>query len=261
VSELTQSPEHQVRLPVHAAPEPGSPDRLMTLGEHLGELRRRLAIAILVVALGSVFGFLAAPEAIRILAEPIPGALFFTQPAGAFMLQLKLAVMIGVALGFPVLLYQVWAFISPGLNERERALARPWVPLALAFLVLGVVLAYTVLPYAAAFLLGFQIPGVIEPLITADAYFGFVTTMFIAFALVMQFPVALIVLARAGIISAQRLRRSRRYVLLGLFVVAVVVTPSDPFSSLILTVVMYPMYEVSIYLAVRAERRKQAADG
>jgi sec-independent protein translocase protein TatC len=240
--------------------DPTATDRLMTLGEHLGELRRRLAIAILTVALGAVVGFFLAPDAIRILAEPIPGPLFFTEPAGAFLLQLKLAVMIGVALGFPILLYQIWAFISPGLNERERALARPWIPLAMAFLVLGIVLAYSVLPFAAAFLLGFQIEGVIQPLITTEAYFGFVTTMFLAFSLVMQLPVAVILLARAGIVSAERLRRSRRYVLLGLFIVAVVVTPSDPLSSVILTAVIYPLYEVSIVLAGRAGARKALAN-
>ncbi|HVM29817.1 MAG TPA: twin-arginine translocase subunit TatC [Candidatus Limnocylindrales bacterium] len=269
MSELIQSPDDRA---MHSPPAPPAPvehepvDRLMTLGEHLTELRRRLAIAILTVTVGSIIGFFLAPEAIRILADPILAGpsdepLRFTQPAGGFMLQLKLALMIGIALGFPILLYQIWAFVSPGLNERERALARPWIPLALLFLVLGIVLAYTVLPYAVAFLLGFQVPGVVEPLITVDAYFGFVTTMFLAFSLVMQFPVAMILLARAGVISPDRLRRSRRYVVLGLFIVAVVVTPGDPFSSIILTLVMYPLYEVSIVLAVRAEKRKLAGNG
>lgn len=260
MADLTHSPEERLGLPATAPPQETSPERVMTLAEHLGELRRRLAISLLTVGAGAVVGFLVAPEVIRILAEPIPGPLFFTQPAGAFLLQFKIALMVGVALGFPVLLYQFWAFISPGLTERERALARPWIPLALVFLVLGIALAYTVLPYAAAFLLGFQIEGVIQPLITADAYFAFVTTMFIAFALVLQFPVALILLARAGLIGPDRLRRNRRYVLLGIFIVAVVITPSDPISSVIMTAVMYPLYEASIFLAARSQRRR-TADG
>jgi sec-independent protein translocase protein TatC len=259
MADLSTTPLEQVGLPAPPASPAG--DRLMTLGEHLGELRRRLAISILAVGAGTIVGLFLAPDAIAILAEPIPGPLYFTEPAGAFMLYLKLAIMIGLALGFPVLLYQVWAFIAPGLTERERRLARPWIPLATFFLVLGVVLAYTVLPYAAAFLLGFQIGGVIQPLITTEAYFGFVTTMFIAFALVLQMPVALILLARAGIVGSQRLRRSRRYVLLGVFIVAVVVTPSDPFSSIIITLVIYPLYELSIYLAARTERARAAAHG
>jgi sec-independent protein translocase protein TatC len=258
MTELTHTP--QGGLGVAAAPSEEGRERIMTLGEHLGELRRRLAVSLLTVGAGSVVGFLVAPEIIRILAEPIPGPLYFTQPAGAFLLQFKIALMVGAALGFPILLYQLWAFIAPGLTPRERALARPWIPLALVFLVLAVALAYTVLPYAAAFLLGFQIEGVIQPLITADAYFGFVTTMFIAFTVVMQMPVALILLARAGLVGPERLRRNRRYVLLGTFIVAVVVTPSDPISSVIMTAVVYPLYELSIYIAAR-QRRGVVDDG
>jgi sec-independent protein translocase protein TatC len=252
MAELTHTPDQPLGAPVDGAPQ--AHERVMTLGEHLGELRRRLAISLLTVALGSVVGFFLAPDAIRILSEPIPGPLRFNQPAEAFLLHLKLALMIGIALGFPILLYQVWAFISPGLTERERRLARPWIPLAVVFLVVGILLAYTVLPVATAFLLGFEISGVMEPLITVDAYFGFVTTMFIAFALVMQMPVALLLLARAGIVGPERLRRSRRYVLLGTYIVAVVVTPSDPISALILTAVIYPLYELSIYIAARTQR-------
>lgn len=258
MAELTRSPQDGVSPPAVAGNDEGTRQRVMTLAEHLGELRRRLAISLLIVGLGAVVGFIVAPQVISLLSEPIPGALVFTQPAGAFMLHLKIALMVGVVLGFPVLLYQFWAFISPGLTPRERALARPWIPLALVFLVLGIILAYIVLPYAAAFLLGFEIPGVIEPLITTDAYFGFVTTMFIAFGLVMQLPVALILFARAGIVGPERLRRSRRYAVLGIFIVAVVVTPSDPFSSLIMTAVIYPLYELSIHLAARAQRRSDA---
>ena len=257
MTELTTTRDEQMVL----AGSPGSPEeRLMTLREHLFELRRRLVISLLAVGAGTIVGIFLAPQAATILAEPIPGPLWYTEPAGGLMLHLKLALMIGLALGFPVLLYQVWAFVSPGLTDRERRLARPWIPLATLFLVAGVVMAYAVLPYAVAFLLGFQISGVIQPLITTEAYFGFVTTMFIAFALVMQLPVALILLARAGIVSSQRLRRSRRYVLLGLFIVAVVVTPADPISSVMMTIVIYPLYELSIRLAARSEQARAAAD-
>ena len=99
------------------------------------------------------------------------------------------------------------------------------------FLALGIGVAYFVLPFAVGFMLGFAIPGVIEPLITADAYFGFVTNLFLAFGLVMEFPIVLVLLSKIGIVSAQQLRRNRRYVFLGIFIFAVVVTPGgDPFS-------------------------------
>jgi sec-independent protein translocase protein TatC len=227
---------------------------VMTVVEHLSELRRRIFISLLAVILGTIVGFVVAPDALRILKAPIPDPLYFTAPGGALFLQLKLALMIGLALASPLVLYQLWAFVAPGLTPRERRMARPWIPLALVFLVLGVAVAYVILPYTANFLLGFQIPGVVEPLITADSYFGFVTTMFLAFGLVMQFPIVLVLLSKVGIVSAERLRRGRRYVFVGIFILAVVVTPGgDPFSPTIMALVMYPLYELTIRLVARSD--------
>ena len=227
-------------------------DKVMSLADHLTELRRRVIVSALAIAAGTVVGWLVAPQAIAILKAPIPGTLYFTQLGGAFMVQLKLALLIGVALGSPMLLYQLWAFISPGLTQHERRLARPWVPLALLFMVLGFVVAYMILPYAAGFLLSFQLPGLAEPLITVESYFGFVTGLFVAFGVLMQFPIVLLLLAKAGVVSAERLRRGRRYVLLGIVVTAALVTPGgDPFSPTIMALVMYPLYELTIYLLGR----------
>ena len=135
---------------------------------------------------------------IRILKAPIAQPLYFTSPGGALFLQLKLALMIGAALASPIVLYELWAFISPGLTPRERRRTRPWVPLSLVFLALGIGVAYVTLPLAVGFLLSFAIPGLVEPLITADAYFGFVTTLFLAFGLVMQFPLVILLLSKVG---------------------------------------------------------------
>ena len=230
---------------------------VMTVVEHLTELRRRIVISIVAVAIGAVVGFFLAPTAISILKEPLGEAqpLFFTAPSSAFFLRLKVALMIGLALASPIVLYQLWAFVAPGLTLRERRAALPWVPLGLLFLVLGIGLAYFILPFAVTFMLGFAIPGVLLPLITADAYFGFVTNMFLAFGLVMEFPIVLVLLGKVGIVSAQRLRRNRRYVFLGIFVFAVVVTPGgDPYSPTIMGVVMYLLYELTIRLVARSER-------
>ena len=231
--------------------------KVMTVVEHLSELRRRIFIGLFAVALGAVVGFFLAPDAIRILKAPITGALYFTAPSSAFFLQLKLALMIGLALASPVVLYQLWAFIAPGLTPRERRLALPWVPLGLIFLAVGIGVAYFILPLAVGFMLGFAIPGVLDPLITADAYFGFVTTMFLAFGLVMQFPIVLVLLSKVGIVSAERLRRNRRYVFMGVFVFAVVVTPGgDPYSPTVMGAVMYLLYELTIRLVARGSKGK-----
>jgi sec-independent protein translocase protein TatC len=252
---MAQLVDH-VSRPTSSAGQPPVEEKLMSLAEHLGELRRRIVISVVTVAAGTVVGWLVAPQAIEILKAPVPGPLFFTQPGGAFFVMLKIALVIGVALGSPMLLYQLWAFISPGLTPQERRVARPWVPLALLFLLLGFAVAYVVMPYAISFLLSFQVPGVVEPLITFEAYFGFVTGLFLAFGVVMQFPIVLVLLAKAGFVDAARLRRGRRYVLFGIVVLAVVVTPGgDPFSPTIMALVMYPLYELTIYLVGRSARR------
>jgi sec-independent protein translocase protein TatC len=246
------------------SPSAPAEEKLMSLAEHLGELRRRLVVSALTVAAGTVVGWLVAPQVIAILKAPVPGPLYFTQPGGAFFVMLKIALLIGVALGAPMLLYQLWAFISPGLTPQERRLARPWVPLALVFMLLGFTVAYLVLPYAVTFLLSFQVPGVVEPLITFEAYFGFVTGLFLAFGVVMQFPIVLVVLAKARIVDVERMRRGRRYVLFGIVVMAVLVTPGgDPFSPAIMALVMYPLYELTIYLVGRSHRAASpgATDG
>jgi len=236
-------------------------EKVMTLVEHLTELRFRIIISVAAIAAGSIVGFYLAPAVVDLLRAPIGKPLVFTTLGGALFIQLKIALMIGLALASPIVLYQLWAFVAPGLTPRERRLARPWIPLALIFLVLGVGVAYAILPLTVSFLLSFQRPGIIEPLITLEAYIGFVTTMFLAFGLVMQFPIVVVLLAKVGIVSVERLRRGRRYVFVGIFVLAVVVTPGgDPFSPIIMAAVMYPLYELTILLVARSNRGKQADD-
>jgi sec-independent protein translocase protein TatC len=228
----------------------------MTLVDHLSELRWRLFKSLLAVALGGIVGFLASAEVIHILSAPIPGdqALVFTGLGDAFTIRLKIAFVIGVILAMPVLLYQAWQFIAPGLTAKERRMARPWIPLALFFFVLGVSIAYIVLPFAASFLLSFTTPD-LQPLITASSYFEFVTTMFLAFGLVMEFPIVLYTLAVVGIATSARLAASRRYVILVIAVFAAVVTPGgDIVSPLVLGGTMYLLFELTVFVIKRTGR-------
>lgn len=233
-------------------------EKVMSLAEHLTELRRRLILSSLAVAAGGIVGWFLTPKAIEILKAPVAGPLYFTNPGAAFFIQVKIALLIGVALASPFVLYQLWAFVAPGLTPHERRVTRPWIPLALVFLLLGVSVAYVVLPYAIGFFLSFQVPGVLQPLITAEAYFGFVTGLFLAFGLVMQFPIVLVLLSKTGIVTVERLRQNRRYVIFGIVVFAVVVTPGgDPFSPTIMALVMYPLYELTILLVGRSNPARE----
>ncbi len=227
----------------------------MGLVDHLAELRSRLVKSILAVIVGTAVGFYFAPQLFQILKAPVPGALYFTDPMGGFGIYIKIAFVAGIVLAMPVILFQIWRFVSPGLTREERRLARPWVPMALVFFIMGVAVAYFILPFAMGFLLAFQIPGVLQPLITVEGYVGFVTTLFLAFGLVMEFPIVLVLLSKVGIITSKRLSTNRRMVFLGIFIFAVVVTPGgDPFSPTALGLTMYVLYEFSIILVRRLGR-------
>ena len=163
----------------------------MTLVDHLGELRSRIFRIVLAVAAGSVVGFLLAAQIIAFLVLPVPGhKVIILGPGDAFFINMKISIVVGVILAMPVILYQLWAFIAPGLTPSERRTIRPWVPLALFFFALGVIIAYVILPYAMAFLLGFTNATLVNSL-AAGPYFDFVTTLFLAFGLTMEFPIVL----------------------------------------------------------------------
>ncbi len=233
-----------------AASAAAGDETVMSLVDHLSELRRRIGISLLAVALGTVVGFFFSAQLITFLKAPLNLAkpLVYTGLGDAFFINLKLAIVVGIVLAMPVLLWQLWAFISPGLTREERRLARPWAPLALAFFVIGVVVAYVILPFASAFLLSFSSPD-LQPLITASEYFGFVTTLCLVFGLVMEYPIVLVLLAKVGIITSGRLRSSRRVVILAIAITSAVVTPGgDPISPTVLGVTMYLLYELSIVL-------------
>ena len=227
----------------------------MSLVDHLGELRTRLARSLLAVAVGSIVGFYFSKEIRNFLIEPLPVDNVQVLGLGdAFVIQLKISVVVGIILAMPVLLYPVWAFVAPGLTSAERRTVRPWIPLALVFFALGVVIARLVLPYAVSFLLGFTDDKLVAN-IAAGPYFDFVTTMFLAFGLVMEFPILMVGLSRVGIVSSERLRASRRYVILGIAVFSAVATPGgDLVSPVALGGTMYVLYELTILFIRRTGR-------
>jgi sec-independent protein translocase protein TatC len=239
-------------------PDPAAPPAavedgaVMSLVDHLAELRTRLFRIVLGVALGTVVGFYFSDEIIAVLIEPLPtGQVQILGPGDAFFIVLKVSIVAGVILSMPVILWQGWAFIRPGLTAQERRMARPWIPLALVFFALGVGIAYVVLPYATAFLLSFTNDTLVAN-IAAGPYFDFVTTMFLAFGLVMEFPIVLFALSRVGIVTSERLKQSRRYFILGTFIFAAVITPGgDLVSPIVLAVTMYILYEGTIFVIAR----------
>jgi Twin arginine targeting (Tat) protein translocase TatC len=239
-------------IPPSAAPGDAS---VMSLVDHLGELRGRLFRAIIAVAVGTAIGFYFATPVRNQLISLLPTD--FVQvlgPGDAFVIQLKISMVIGIILAMPVLLYQVWAFVAPGLTPSERKTVLPWIPLALLFFAMGVGIAYIVLPFALQFLLSFT-DNVLVAQFAAGPYFDFVTTMFLAFGLIMEFPILLVGLSRVGIVTSTRLRESRRMIILGIAVFAAVATPGgDLVSPLVLGGTMYVLFEATVLFIRRTGR-------
>jgi len=229
----------------------------MSLVDHLTELRNRIIKSILSVIVGSVIGFLLAPTIQRFLISPLPASALPLQvlgPGDAFGIALRIAVVVGIVLSMPVLLYQLWAFVAPGLTPSERRTLRPWIPLALFFFVLGVTIAWIILPFAIGFLLAFT-NDVIVAHLAAPPYFDFVTTMFLAFGLLMEFPIVLYALSRVGIATSARLRASRRMVILGIAIFSAIATPGgDLVSPTVLGLTMYVLFELTV-VAIRRSGR------
>lgn len=222
----------------------------MNLTGHLVELRNRLVISALSLLPGTIIGYVFSDKLIEILKAPLPtkDPLETLSLTGPFLIHLQVALVVGVIVAMPVILFQFWRFISPGLTPQERSTARPWVPLAMVFFALGVGVAYFILPYASGFLYGFETKD-IQLMLTADAYFGFVTMLFLAFGVVMEFPIVLVLLSKVGIVSSRRLRSSRKMAVLGITIFSAFVTPgADLVSPIVMAVTMYGLYEVSIVL-------------
>ena len=222
----------------------------MTLVEHLDELRRRIIVVAIAIAVASVAGFYVAVPVIGLLEAALPDGteLIQLRVLEGLGVRLRVALLIGLALAMPVILYELWAFVTPGLTTRERRLVWPLLFLAIVFFAAGIVLGYLVVPTALAFLLGLALPGV-PPMLDIGEYVGFVTTLMIAFGLAFQFPVIMLLLNRVGILTYAFLAARRRYIVVLIVLLAIMITPGgDPVSSGTLSLVMYGLFEGTLQL-------------
>ncbi len=224
---------------------------------HLVELRQRLVravgavLAIFVVLFlypgsGTIYDVLALP---LMNALPEGSKMIATGVITPFMVPVKVTALVGFMVALPYVLYQAWAFVAPGLYEHEKKLALPLIVASTILFFLGVAFCYFfVFGKVFAFIHDFA-PKSITPAPDIEAYFSFVITMFLAFGITFEIPIVVIVLVRMGIVSVEKLREARPYVVVGAFVVAAVVTPPDVLSQFMLAVPMCLLYEAGLFLA------------
>ena len=232
--------------------QPGS----MSLTGHLAELRNRIIWSVLAILVGASVGFALGERIIDVLRAQLPSdvRLIQIELGDGFAIRIQIALVVGVILAMPVLLWHVWRFIAPGLTGAERRAVLPWIPMALVFFAIGVTIAYVILPFATTFLLSF-VPEGVDKTINIRSYFDFMSTLFLAFGVLMEFPILLVGLSRVGIVTSERLRRSRRVVVLGIAVFSAVVTPGgDLVSPTVLGVTLYILFEGTIVFIRRTGR-------
>ncbi len=226
---------------------------------HFEELRRRLLTALAVWALASLACWFFSHQLIEFLTEPLrrfrETQLFFDKPYEAFLTHLKAAMLCGLIISSPVILTQIWFFVAPGLYPGEKKILLPLAGASVLLFLAGVFFAYAVaVPWGLGFLLEFQTAS-LRPLIGIGPYFSFLTGMILAFGLLFDFPVFVVGLVRLGVVSVQTLEGLRRPIIVILFVVAAILTPSpDPVSQMILALPLWLLFEVSLRVARRSEK-------
>lgn len=223
----------------------------MTIWEHLAELRSRLIKVAIAVVFGTILGWFVFPYLLEFLKEPFnelqPGQPFIgTEPLQAFTLRIQMSVYIGIAVAMPVILWQLWRFITPALYPHEKKYAIPFTVSALLLFALGATLAYYVLNPTLQFLI--DVGGSdIEPFYTAASYVNLVVFMMLAFGIGFEFPVLIVALQLLGIVTPRRLLGWWRAALVIVVIVAAVITPSgDPITMFALAVPMALLYFLSI---------------
>jgi sec-independent protein translocase protein TatC len=224
----------------------------MSVVDHLRELRDRIIWSMMAIAVGAVICFIFFGPIIHLMIAPYRDAtgkgLIFTQPLEAFMTRVKVAAYGGFVLASPVVFFHLWRFITPGLNPKEKKYAIPFVASSVVLFVGGSLVAVITFPKALNFLLGVGGKD-LDPLLSAGSYLTLVFLMILAFGVSFEFPIVMMFLLLARIITTAQLRKIRKYAFLGIVIFAAVITPSqDPISLFAMAIPMYLLYEVSIVL-------------
>ena len=238
-----------------------------TLMSHLLELRNRLMKAMLAVFLVFIPCATFANDLFNLVAQPLVdklpsgSSLISTSVVGPFMTPFKVAFYVALFVAMPVVLYQIWAFVAPGLYRREKRFAVPLLVSSVVLFYVGVLFAYfAVFPVMFNFFVG-TVPGAVKYNPDMASYIDFVLTMFLAFGAAFEVPVVVVLLVLTGLVKVETLGSQRGYVIIGIFVIAAILTPPDAISQCIMAVPMWLLYEFGLVMArVMQKMRKEAAE-
>jgi len=225
--------------------------------DHLEELRWRLLKSVLAVVVMAVAAFVFRDELFHFIIRPLGDTkLHFTEVTGSFYAYMKVAIFTGLTAALPIVFYQLWAFIAPGLYRTEKAAVLPLVLISTFLFLLGAAFCYfMVLPMALQFLIGFG-DDILQPIITVGSYISFAGLMMVAFGIGFQLPIVAYFLGRLGILSSAIMSRARPYAVVIILIVGAILTPPDVFTQVLLAGPIYVLYEISIIIVKVTGRRE-----
>lgn len=256
-------------MSTEALPAGAADEGRMTLMEHLIELRHRIIVCCIAVGVAAVVGWFLYPPISHFLVHPyneianssITGGdkLIATSPIEGFAVRIKITAYVAIALAMPVILWQIWRFVSPGLYKHEKRYALPFILSAIALFILGASIAYWTLPKALQWLADVGGNNITQAY-TADKYYQLIAYMMLAFGICFEFPILLIFLQMAGIVQNSTLRKYWRHAIVGIAVVVAVATPSnDPISMLALSIPLWIFYGIAVAFGAFRDRRRRRA--
>ena len=230
-------------------------DGSMSIIAHLTELRKRLIRSLIAIGIGSCIAYYFIEDIMHLLTGPA-GKLYYMQPAEAFFTYIKVAIFVGFLIALPVVLYQIWRFVLPALIGMERYLLSVIVPVSLILFIAGIAFSFFfVLPAAVKFLVGFSTQE-LQPMFSIKQYFDFVIAFLLPFGFIFELPLAIVLLAKVGIVSSKFLAKQQRIVIFLTFVIGAVISPTpDIFSQCMIAIPMILLYEIS-YIIVRFGMKK-----
>ncbi len=250
-------------------------EKEMPLTEHLGELRKSIVVSAVIVAIAFVVAFHFSEDIFRVLMFPLrdeirvtvqspflhlvkkakPTSLVFLAPAEAFWMYLKISFVAGLICALPAIFYEIWRFISPGLLQKEKKYVLPFITSSTALFLIGGSFCFViVLPFGMTFLLGYQTQH-LTPMISVGNYVDFCLKFILAFGVIFELPLAIILLTRFGIVTPQTLAKKRRYAIVLAFIIGAILTPPDAFTQALLAVPMIVLYEAGVLISRIMYRR------
>ena len=236
----------------------------INLSEHLEDLRKRVIISLVVISVLSILSFFFSDTLMAIISAPVKHnirTLYFLSPYEAFMVKLNISLVSGIVLSVPVIFTQLWRFVSPGLYTKEQRTILPLIFVSTILFVLGALFAYfLVIPFAFKFFMDFQTLTLV-PLISIGSYISLFLSLILIFGLVFDLPVVLLGLISLGVVQTSFLSHQRKIVIVLIFIVAAVLTPTvDILTQCLLALALWLLFEVSVWIGKALEKRRTRVD-